>query len=170
MRVDDGTDVTRAAILAYDLMPRSLAGSVARWLPYVELATGVLVLAGLALRPAVAIAAALLLVFTGVVAVALARGTDAPCGCFGIGDLRPLRRTVVLRNLVLLAIAGALLIWPLGQLTLDTVLTAAGIDEGLLYPLGVGVAAVAASVAALGALPRPSIQLARESATGGDQR
>ena len=169
-KIRSGPTRVQAAVLAYDLLPRSLAGPVARWLPHVELATGVLVVAGLALRPAVATAAALLFVFTTVVTLALARGSDAPCGCFGLGDLRPSRRTVVLRNLVLLAIAGALLIWQLPQLALDGALTAAGIDEGLRYALGIAVAAAAASVAAVGALPRPLIQLARESATGGHQR
>ena len=169
-KVRSGPTRVQAVVLAYDLLPRSLAEAVARWLPYLEIATGVLVLAGLALGPAVITAAGLLVVFTAVVALALVRRTKADCGCFGQANLSPLRRTVVLRNLFLLGIAGCLLIWPQPLLTLDGALNAAGVDEQTRIALALGVAAVTASITAASTARRQGFLLVHESAPGGDQR
>ena len=79
------------------------AAVAATVLPAVELATAIAVL----LRPSVGalVAVALLTVFTGFVAVAVARGATVSCGCFGSLSRSPLSWTTVGRNLGLVGIA-----------------------------------------------------------------
>ena len=73
--------------------------------PWIELALGALLVAGVA-RPAVAVvAAAMLVVFTGVLVVRLAEGRRVPCACFGSRSDRPIGVGSVVRNLVLIALA-----------------------------------------------------------------
>ena len=169
-KVRSGPTRVQAAVLAYDLLPRSLGRVVAGSLPYVEIGTGVLVLAGLALGTAVLTAAGLLVIFTAVVAIALVRGTGAACGCFGRSDLTPLRKTIVVRNLVLLGIAGSLVMWPQPLLTVDGALAAAGVDQAWSFALALGAAAAAATAAAISTSRRSGFLLTRESATGGVQQ
>jgi hypothetical protein len=73
--------------------------------PWVELALGALLVAGVA-RPAVALAAAAMLsAFTVVLVVRLAEGRRVPCACFGARSTKPIGIGSVLRNLVLIAVA-----------------------------------------------------------------
>jgi uncharacterized membrane protein YphA (DoxX/SURF4 family) len=73
--------------------------------PWIELALGALLVAGVA-RPAVALAAAALLgVFTVVLVVRLLEGRRVPCACFGARSTKPIGIGSVVRNLVLIALA-----------------------------------------------------------------
>jgi uncharacterized membrane protein YphA (DoxX/SURF4 family) len=73
--------------------------------PWIELALGTLLVAGVA-RPVVALlAAAMLVVFTVVLVVRLAEGRRVPCACFGARSARPIGVGSVVRNLVLIALA-----------------------------------------------------------------
>ncbi|GLH98471.1 MauE/DoxX family redox-associated membrane protein [Phytohabitans aurantiacus] len=91
------------------LSPRPLPAALARWLAAgvvaIELAV-VLLLTMPATTPiGFAVAAALLLGFTGTIVLALRRGERAPCRCFG-STTQPLGYPQVARNLVLLAAAA----------------------------------------------------------------
>jgi uncharacterized membrane protein YphA (DoxX/SURF4 family) len=103
-----GPDRFHTALMGYDLLPRRLLPLVARWLPRLEIATAILLFAGVSAFGAIA-AAGLLAVFSVAVALALARGKRSDCGCFGRA-VRPLQRTIVARNLGLLFIAALLLL------------------------------------------------------------
>jgi hypothetical protein len=90
------------------LSPRPVAATTARRLAAVAVAAELAVVA-LALVPATVpagfgAAAALLLVFTGAILLALRRGVRAPCRCFGSSE-QPLGYAQVVRNAVLLAVA-----------------------------------------------------------------
>jgi uncharacterized membrane protein YphA (DoxX/SURF4 family) len=76
---------TTVAVRAYQLLPEAMVDVVAAALPYLELALGVLLLAGLATRLVAVLSAALLLIFIGGVISAAARGLSIDCGCFGGG-------------------------------------------------------------------------------------
>jgi hypothetical protein len=56
---------------------------------------------------------AMLLVFTGVLAYAVSRGVNAPCGCFGSFDQLPVGAIALVRNLTLTAAAVVLALRPL---------------------------------------------------------
>jgi len=93
------------AVRGYRLVPDRLAPPIARWLPVVELAAGALLLLGLGTAPVAALLAAFLVVFTGAVAINLARGRAIDCGCHGAGPSRTIGRPTLVRNLGLLVMA-----------------------------------------------------------------
>ncbi len=91
------------SIDAYGLLPAWAVFDVARVLPWVELAIGLMLIGGWFLRY-VAIAATLLLgVFYAVMIHAYAGGAGIDCGCFGIGEAVSAR--TVLRDGALLGAA-----------------------------------------------------------------
>lgn len=83
-------------------VPRSVAAPV----PFAELAVGALLLVQV-VRPWPAVAAIVLLVgFTGLILLRLARGQHPPCACFGAWSAKPLGWGHVARNAALLALAA----------------------------------------------------------------
>jgi hypothetical protein len=95
-------------ITNYRLLP-SLAPWLAATLPAVEIALGIaLVIAPGPWRRAAALATiALMAVFTVAVSQVVVRGINIDCGCFG-GNTGPVTLLTVGRDLVLLAMAGAI--------------------------------------------------------------
>jgi hypothetical protein len=81
-------------------------GPVVAVIPWIELAVGSLTAFQVAAPwPAVA-AAALLLIFTGLIARLLAQGKHPPCACFGAWSAKPLGIGHLVRNALLLAAAA----------------------------------------------------------------
>ena len=75
-----------AAIEGYQLLPLWSVLYVAQYLPWVEVALGVMILSGWKLRYFAAGGAGLLGSFILAMAITYARGIDADCGCFGLGE------------------------------------------------------------------------------------
>jgi uncharacterized membrane protein YphA (DoxX/SURF4 family) len=75
------------AISSYEILPLKAVELVARTLPWVELAIGLMLLAGRGLRIAATVTSLLLLVFFGLMVRAFAQGKEISCGCFGPGEL-----------------------------------------------------------------------------------
>jgi uncharacterized membrane protein YphA (DoxX/SURF4 family) len=96
------------SIDGYKLLPEWAVLAVARTLPWIELAVGLLVVTGLALRYASVLGAAILAVFFIAMISAYARGLAIDCGCFGPGDA--LSKWTLLRDGTLLT-AAAVLAW-----------------------------------------------------------
>jgi uncharacterized membrane protein YphA (DoxX/SURF4 family) len=111
-----------AAVRAYELLPGGLVTAVGWGLPFLELVLGVLLLAGIGVRPAALATAVLLTVFIAAVASAAARGLSIDCGCFGGGGPVPPGQTAyareILRDLALLAAAVWLVVRPQSRLSL----------------------------------------------------
>ena len=109
-------DTTYVAVRAYDVLPKAGVAVVAAVLPWLEIAVGLLLLAGVATRVVAAVAAALLLVFVVGVTQAWARGLSIDCGCFGGGGaVEPGQTTYgreLLRDLAFLLMAGWLVARP----------------------------------------------------------
>jgi uncharacterized membrane protein YphA (DoxX/SURF4 family) len=109
-------DTTYVAVRAYDVLPKSGVAVVATVLPWLEIALGLLLLAGLATRVVAAVGAGLLLVFIAGVTQAWARGLSIDCGCFGGGGaVEPGRTTYgreLLRDVGFLLMAGWLVVRP----------------------------------------------------------
>ena len=79
------------------------AAGIARWLPPVEILTGGLLIIGL-FTPLAAVAGfTLLLVFAGAVGLAVWRGKEVNCGCFGAANKSKAQWKIVYRNLALMA-------------------------------------------------------------------
>ncbi len=75
-----------SAITGYKLVPDSLIFPLASYLPWVEMALGLLLLIGWKIRTVALGAAALLAGFTVILTVTYLRGIEADCGCFGFGQ------------------------------------------------------------------------------------
>ena len=116
-------DQTYIAVRAYDVLPDAGVEVVAALLPWVELAFGVLLLAGVGVRLVAVLSAALLLVFVVGVAQAWARGLAIDCGCFGGGGAVAPGETAyvqeLLRDAGFLLMAGWLVVRPRTVLALD---------------------------------------------------
>jgi uncharacterized membrane protein YphA (DoxX/SURF4 family) len=94
------------SIDSYQLLPEWAVLTLARGLPWLELAIGVFLLAGLLLRY-VSLAATLLLAgFFAIMAMSYGKGLGIDCGCFGLGDT--LGPKTLIRDGALLASAIAL--------------------------------------------------------------
>jgi putative oxidoreductase len=75
-----------SAIAGYKIAPDNMIMPLANYLPWVEIALGILLLAGWKIRYVALGAAALLAGFTAILTVTYLRGIDADCGCFGFGQ------------------------------------------------------------------------------------
>ena len=74
-------------------------------LPWFEMLLGAVLVSGLARPAAAALAGVVLIAFTGLVVLNLARGRRPPCACFGASSRRPIGPGSLVRNVVLLALA-----------------------------------------------------------------
>ncbi len=91
------------SIDSYQLLPEWAVFAVARTLPWLELALGVLLIGGVWLRYLSIAAAGILGLFFTVMVVSYSRGAGIDCGCFGVGE--PLSLKTLARDGVLLAAA-----------------------------------------------------------------
>jgi uncharacterized membrane protein YphA (DoxX/SURF4 family) len=121
---DPGANVR--AVRAYEVLPEAVVPVVGYGLPFLEIALGLLLLLGLAVRPAAIASGVLLVVFLAGVSQAWARGLAIDCGCFGGGgpvdpeDTRYLQEVV--RDGVALAAAALLALRPSTPWSLDRLL------------------------------------------------
>ena len=73
-------------IYNYRILPTQLINLLAITLPWLELATGMLLLFGRFVLPSSIIATALLIIFGLAIGFNLARGLDFQCGCFAVSE------------------------------------------------------------------------------------
>ncbi len=102
-----GAQAFADAVDDYRILPLALVNLTAVALPWVELVTGLCLIAGLATPGAGLVTAALAAVYCGALTSALLRGLEIGCGCFAAGE-------------------GALLTW--SDLWLRLALLAAGVQ------------------------------------------
>jgi uncharacterized membrane protein YphA (DoxX/SURF4 family) len=115
------------AVNAYQLLSFDVAKVVGAVQPFLEIALGLLLLVGLAVRFSAAIGALLLVIFIAAIASAWAHGLRIDCGCFskggalGAGQV-PTYGLEILRDLGFLILAGILLVKPRTRFSLDGIL------------------------------------------------
>jgi uncharacterized membrane protein YphA (DoxX/SURF4 family) len=115
------------AVNAYKLMSYDTAKLVGAVQPFLEIALGLLLLIGLAVRLSAAIGAVLLVIFIAGIVSAWARGLQIDCGCFSKGGELTGGRTAeygveILRDVGFLALAGILLVKPRTKFSVDQLL------------------------------------------------
>lgn len=71
------------SIQNYRIIPAYLANIPAITLPWIELITGLFILFGIKTRESAFIISCMLIVFTSAIIIAVIRGLDIECGCFG---------------------------------------------------------------------------------------
>ncbi|TNC21444.1 MauE/DoxX family redox-associated membrane protein [Amycolatopsis alkalitolerans] len=114
---------TYLAVKAYQVLPDAVLHPVATALPLLELALGVLLLAGLLTRVAAVASAVLLVLFIAGVAQSWARGLTIDCGCFGGGGQVAAGQTQypqeIVRDVGFLVLAGWLTVRARTRLAVD---------------------------------------------------
>ncbi len=97
------------AIGDYKVLPEWAVIPLARTLPWFELALGLMLFAGIFLRPISVAATAILGVFFALMVRSFAKGMDISCGCFGpTGD--PISWKTLIRDGSFLAISISLIV------------------------------------------------------------
>ena len=99
------------SIDSYQLLPEWAVIALARTLPLLELALGILLVAGVWLRYLSVVATFILALFFAVMVAQYFRGAAIDCGCFGVGE--PLSVKTIARDGVLLlsALGLVMLTW-----------------------------------------------------------
>lgn len=97
------------AVQNYNLLPKALIPVFSVTMPWLELVSGVLLIAGLAVEGAAVIVCALLSSFIVALTVNLLRGNQMDCGCFTILGEEPISWWTVGHDVALLILSLALL-------------------------------------------------------------
>jgi len=127
LKVSKPTDSANA-VAAYKLLPINVAHLFGYALPWFEVALGILLIAGILLRPAAIAGGLIMLVFIAAIASAWARGLLLDCGCFGGGgEIDPsladqVHRTYfieIMRDLGLALTALYLYFFPYGKFSIE---------------------------------------------------
>ena len=115
--------VSAMAVRAFQILPYDFAGYVGYALPVVEVAVGLLLVAGLFTRAAAVVGGLLMLAFVIGIISAWTRGLSIDCGCFGGGGTIAASQTQylsdVLRDVGLTACAAWLVVRPRTAYSLD---------------------------------------------------
>lgn len=119
------------SVVAYEVMPMSMARLIGWGLPFVEVALGLILISGIFTRWAALASGALQLVMMVGLVSAWSRGLSIDCGCFSAGGEVAPEATTYLRSLIrdfVFLLAAAWLVWqPVTRFSLDAV--TGGIDE-----------------------------------------
>ncbi|MDQ2846747.1 MAG: DoxX family membrane protein [Actinomycetota bacterium] len=114
---------TIVAVRAFQILPETAVHPVAAVLPYLEIALGLLLLVGLAIRLTAVISAVMLVIYIAGVISAAARGLSIDCGCFGGGGTVATGQTQytaeILRDVGFLLLAAYLVWRPRSLLSVD---------------------------------------------------
>lgn len=116
LKLQGGAKVFALSISSFELLPEALILPIAYYLPWLELAAGTALVAGLWPKQSALVTGGLYAGFTFGLASVLARGMDVDCGCFG--DLfggSTVSWLTIARNGIFIACSVAILVWGGGQ-------------------------------------------------------
>ena len=85
----------------FRLLPEGGENLLAILLPWVELVAGLALVLGVRARSAAWLSTGMMVVFTLAVGLAVARGLDIECGCFGTSDATKVGGTKLVENLLI---------------------------------------------------------------------
>jgi len=98
-------DSFAVSISNYRILPLQLVNIFAIALPWLELITGILLIYGVCIKENSFIIGSLMLLFTVMVLIAVLRGLDIDCGCFGTGDAQKVGLKKIVENLILIIVS-----------------------------------------------------------------
>lgn len=105
----------------YGILPSWAVHGFALVLPWLELACAALLIAGFRTRLAAILGAAMMLMFAGAVAWAVANGLQIDCGCFGEGVVETVSWFKVAKNTAMAGALGVLARFPATPWSADAV-------------------------------------------------
>jgi uncharacterized membrane protein YphA (DoxX/SURF4 family) len=97
---------------AYKLLPLPLVNPFAVVLPWIEFVAGVLLILGAFPRSAATVSALLTIMFIVAISLTMIRGLSIDCGCFSLESGSEVGWSLLLRDIVLLAITIPLILSP----------------------------------------------------------
>lgn len=111
-------------IATYQILPLAFVNAMAIVLPWLELAAGLMLLAGLRTRAAAVLVSGMMLMFTIAITISVARGLDMSCGCFASQGAAedPISWRTILRDAGWLLLALYVLFFDRRPLGLDRLL------------------------------------------------
>lgn len=98
-------DQFAVAISNYKIFPIFSLNIIAITLPWLEVAAGILLLFGISVKENSAIIGTLMIFFTVIVLIALLRGLDIDCGCFGTSDGQKVGLVKIIENIGLIILS-----------------------------------------------------------------
>ena len=111
------------AVRAYEVLPVTFANFLGYALPWIEVGIALLLILGVAVKPAALSGGLLMFLFIVAIAQAWARGLTIDCGCFGGGGQVAKGETKyleeILRDTGLVLLALYLMKFPRGKFSLD---------------------------------------------------
>ena len=106
IKVRSGIKWFTEVVLSYQLVGKRVATLFAYLIPPLEIACGVSLIIGFAVRPTALFGTILLCIFSVALAVALMRGNKVNCGCFGNSvQSKTIRHSLFYRNVILIAMS-----------------------------------------------------------------
>ena len=111
-------------VATYQILPTILVNPMAVILPFIEAATGALLLVGYRTKGAALLIFGMMLMFTVAVSIALARGFDMSCGCFASKGAAedPISWKTIVRDVSWTLVAAYVLLFDAGTLGVDGLL------------------------------------------------
>lgn len=106
-------DYFAKSLYNYRLLPEELLNFFALIIPWLELIVGLLLIIGIYTRESALLGSILMIIFIGAVGIALARGLDIECGCFGtrdgsrVGFLKIIEDVLILLGFIWLSVYGS---------------------------------------------------------------
>ena len=111
------------AVRAYEVLPIPVANFLGYSLPWIEVGISLLLILGVAVKPAAIFGGFLMFLFIAAISQAGARGLTIDCGCFGGGGQVAKGETKyleeILRDTGLVILAIYLVMYPRGKFSLD---------------------------------------------------
>ena len=130
LKAHDGPVATATTIAGYRLLAPAVVAPLGVALPYVEIALGGYLVAGLFTRAVAWIAAVQFVVFAVAVASLVVRDIPADCGCFGSSIATPPSWGHVAFDLILAALAAVVAVRAPGAFAVDERLSTQGAAGG----------------------------------------
>ncbi len=125
----------RTALGGYRLLPERYVSSLALTVPSLELACAALVWTPMTRQLGAVLATVLLAAFSLVLVVALVRHEQVDCGCFGTSTQQQISGTSLVRNVLLAALALAVVLSGRGRPLIDMGALLSGVGTALLLLL-----------------------------------
>ena len=101
MKIID-TDYFVKSLENYKLLPPESLNIVAIVIPWLELIIGIFLLLGIFVKESALMGSILITIFIAAIVIALARGLDIECGCFGTADGSRIGLIKLIENLFIL--------------------------------------------------------------------
>ncbi len=93
------------SITNYRILPVAIVNIFAISLPWLELFCGILLIFGVSVKENSFIFGSLMVIFTAMIFIAVLRGLDIDCGCFGTGDAQKVGLRKIIENLILIVLS-----------------------------------------------------------------